>query len=356
MRSLRIIFLVVTFTVLLAGCGDRATHRARLHEFSTFIDVQLDNVKAEQADAAFAALKTHFANWHDHWTTQQPLSALAKVNQSLLATGKAQVPDVLIEHLKQAQTLSQQTRGLFAPASGELVQLWGFHDGKNLPKRPPSNQRIQALTQSHQPFHEWTWKDQTLIGKAKQSLDLGGYAKGAAIDEALVLLKDLGIEHALINAGGDLRAMGRRHHQHSKHTQKRPWRVGIRDPFSTGPFVTIELDEAQAVFTSGTYERYFEYNNQRYHHLLNPFSGQPANTLASATVVLKQGAHADAYATAIVAAGENWRAIVGLLKLKKWMVVTQDQSVFISDALNTHSWFPDDSPYVVTVMKHDATN
>ena len=114
-------------------------------------------------------------------------------------------------------------------------------------------------------------------------LDLGGYAKGRALDDAIALLKTHGIRNALVNIGGNVIALGRH--------GDRPWRVGIQHPRRPGTLATLDLQDGEAIGTSGDYQRYFEVGGQRYSHLIDPRTGRPASAMQAATVLIG-GEHA----------------------------------------------------------------
>jgi thiamine biosynthesis lipoprotein len=126
-------------------------------------------------------------------------------------------------------------------------------------------------------------------------VDLGAIAKGYAIDRALAVLRSFGITSAAINAGGDIGLLGSK--------QDRPWRIGVQHPRQPGEvLVTIEARD-RAVVTSGDYERFFERDGRRYHHLFDPHSGYPADRCQSVTVLAPNAMLADALATALFVLG-----------------------------------------------------
>jgi len=127
-------------------------------------------------------------------------------------------------------------------------------------------------------------------------LDVRGVAKGYAVDAATEKLRKLGFTSAIINAGGDLRVLGRR-------PDGKPWRIAIRHPRRPGDLIGYVDVEDCAVATSGDYERFFIYQGKRYHHILDPRSGMPARTCESVTVMAPSAALADALATGLFVLG-----------------------------------------------------
>lgn len=131
------------------------------------------------------------------------------------------------------------------------------------------------------------------LGEPDAALDLGGIAKGFGVDAAVAALRDWGVRHALVGAGGDLYALGRS-------PEGDPWRIGVRDPANPRAAVaTLELEDA-GVATSGDYEQYFDHGGVRYHHLLDPRTGAPTRAPhRSVTVTAESCMRADAAATAL---------------------------------------------------------
>lgn len=189
--------------------------------------------------------------------------------------------------------IARATDGRFDPALGALEALWGFYE-RRAPARLPDARRL-AREASCAPYRQVELagderRPRLRVGEAVR-LDLGGIAKGYAVDRAAALLRRHGVRHALINVGGDLYALG-------NHPEGRPWRVGVRHPRRPGRFLTILSLRDRAVATSGDYENFFMAGGQRYHHLLDPRTGAPAPFHQSVTVTAPSVMIADALATA----------------------------------------------------------
>lgn len=191
--------------------------------------------------------------------------------------------------LVQAKKHHQSSQGAFEVTIGPLMEAWGF-GGKN-PHVPQPGQIQAALARVDSDKLVLNERERTvLLQMPGMKLDLGAIAKGYATEKALQRLKDNGIETALIDAGGNIRTLGRT-------TGDTPWKIGIKNPRKPDAIVAVlELEDASAV-TSGDYYRYFESDGIRYHHILDPHSGYPAAHTMSATVVTKDAALADILST-----------------------------------------------------------
>jgi thiamine biosynthesis lipoprotein len=148
-------------------------------------------------------------------------------------------------------------------------------------------------------------------------LDLGAIAKGYAVDFVINNLKSEGIKNALINADGDLKVLG----QHGDH----PWHIGIRDPRANGIIASLDAHDGEAVFTSGDYEHYYDYQGKRYNHILDPRTGYPADKTRSVTVIDNDGARADAAATALFVAGPA-----------QWLTIAKDMGITQAMLIDSH--------------------
>lgn len=155
------------------------------------------------------------------------------------------------------------------------------------------------------------------------SLNFGAFAKGYGIDLEMQQLKSMGIKNAIINTGGDLKAIG----SHGN----RAWRIAIQHPRKDTWLATIETHGEESVFTSGDYERFYHYKGKRYHHILDPRTGYPATGTQSVTVLHTDSGLADAAATALFVAGpDKWIEIARKLKLREVMLIDSKGKIHIT--------------------------
>ena len=188
-----------------------------------------------------------------------------------------------------AKKYCELSGGAFDVTVGPLMDLWGF-GGKN-PQLPPADRIKAALAKVGSKDLVLNQQDGTVfLRRAGMKLDLGAVAKGYATEKALQVLKNHGIEKALIDAGGNIRVLGR-------NTHDAPWRIGIKDPRKSDAIVAVlQLEDASAV-TSADYYRGFEAGGKRYHHILDPRTGYPADHNISVTVVTNDAGLADILST-----------------------------------------------------------
>lgn len=272
---------------------------------------------------------------------------LGRFNQTLDAGGIARVPDEMLPLFERALQLARDSGWRFDPRVGRLVGVWGFDDEAHYRESPPAQADIDAALAALQAAPE------ALVPCADDAAarcygpapgvrwDFGAIAKGDAVDQAAARLLDAGIDHFMINAGGNVNTHGRH--------GDRPWRIAIRHPRPGLERMLAILEPAdENVVTSGDYERYFEVDGLRYHHLLDPASGQPARGLQAVSIVDADGALADAASTALFVAGPgHWREAARALGLEQVLVVDADGRLAATAALAARLTLPGDPPLAV---------
>ena len=157
-------------------------------------------------------------------------------------------------------------------------------------------------------------------------INLGGIAKGYVVERGVEMLEARGVEHAIVTAGGDSRLLGDR--------RGKPWGIGIRDPRDDGEVaISVPLSD-EAISTSGDYERYFDEDGVRYHHILAPSTGEPADGVHSATVIGPDAVMTDALSTSVFVLGvdQGLRLIASLPDYES-IVIDAEGAIFYSDGL-----------------------
>ena len=281
LRIARFGLWLVLLPVLFA-CSPPPLVQQQSYVFGTLVEVSVYGAPEAQAQQAIAAVLARFDELHHRLHAWQP-SELSRLNAALAKGERTPVSPELAAMLRDAQTLSAASNDLFNPAIGGLIALWGFHadtpQGK-VPDAAAIARWVKAAPRMRDLHieNDTIWSDNPAV-----QLDLGGYAKGRALDDAVAILKAHGIANALVNIGGNVIALG----QHGD----RPWRVGIQHPRKPGTLATLDLHDGEAIGTSGDYQRYFEAGGHRYCHLIDPRSGWPASGMQSVTILVS-GEHA----------------------------------------------------------------
>lgn len=330
-RIVALLLLLPLFA--LTGCSGEQRYTQRLYVFGTLVDITVYSKSEREATTAINKIARDFQVMHHDWHAWEE-GPLMVINRALSKGEPVSVIPSLRPVIKQSIRLSEATGGLFNPAIGRLLNLWGFQSSTFEPGPMPANEAIRALVEQHPSMSDLTLTDDGVLTSTNSSvqLDFGGIAKGYAVDLAIEQLRAAGITDAMVNAGGDLRAIG--------HAGDRPWRVGVRHPQGPGVIASVEVEGDESVFTSGNYERFREIDQVRYPHILDPRTGMPVNEVASATVLHESGTLADAAATALVVAGvKEWRHVVDELQLKYVMLVDNDGRIYITPEMEKRVTF-----------------
>ncbi len=312
--------------LLIGGCSRESLHHAQLFSFGTLVDISLWGASSTQAEQAEQVIREELQTMHQAWHAWQP-GPLTQTNRRLQEGSWFNAPSELLPLIVQAKDLYQRSDGLFNPAIGKLVALWGFHSDTPPKGPPPDAAAIRRLVSLKPDMNDITVDgDKLHSGNPAVQLDFGAFAKGYAVDRIIARLRTLGIRNAIINAGGDLRAIGRH--------GERPWRIGIRNPRGSGVLASLELKGDESVFTSGDYERFYDYQGKRYHHIIDPRTGYPATGVTSVTIIHGNAAEADAAATALFVAGpDTWYAAARKLGIKFVMLVDDRGKIHMNPAM-----------------------
>jgi len=218
--------------------------------------------------------------------------AAARAAEPSLKSSPVKVSKELFELLQLSIEMSELTSGAFDVTYASVGYLYDFPN-----KQKPSDEKIKTLLGAINykliELHPNTSGIRFLHADLK--IDLGGIAKGYAVDNSIEILQHLGIKNALVTAGGDTRLLGDR--------LGKPWIVGIRDPRDREKqAVVIPLAES-AMSTSGDYERYFEENGVRFHHIISPTTGKSSYEVQSVSIIGPQSVYNDALSTAVFVMG-----------------------------------------------------
>jgi len=238
----------------------------------------------------------------------------SEVSRLSRAVQGGEVAPETAEVLALGLAVAQRSHGAFDLTLGRLKALWDFEaQNPTIPDQEAIKTALtgigpDALTLQGRQLQK---RDPTLM------LDLGGIAKGFAVDRAIAVLRQHGVTRAAVNAGGDMYLLGQR--------PQRPWRIGIQDPRQADRVIaTVQLAD-KAVVTSGDYERFFEQDGVRYHHIFDPRTGLPARGCQSVTVIADSVALGDALATALFVLGpERGLALLAAYPGSEALIIAAD--------------------------------
>lgn len=307
------LILVFTSVLFTSACQQKSeSYSNSIFALGTIVDFTIVHRDPAIIQRASQSIQQDLDYMHFAFHAWQP-GPLSRINQLLETTATFTVNPSVLPLIQTSKELSLQSQGLFNPAIGHLVRLWGFQsDFGPEDETPPDSEKLQQLVSSKPSLADIVIDNVQMHSKNPAvRLDMGAIAKGYALDRIIEHLQDQGIQSAIINAGGDLKAIG-------QHSQGRPWYVGIKHPRQANAVLAgLNVMPGESVFTSGDYERFFVHENRRYHHIIDPRTGYPASQSQSVTVITESATRADAASTALFIAGpKDWPAIAAAMNIK----------------------------------------
>lgn len=316
-----ILVVGIGLIVFLVTSKPKPTYSDRMYDvLGTVVNIRVagDKVTAETLlDMAGKELD----RIHNKFSTNVNSSVVYQLNEK----GEMKLDEESLFLFQSSLNLAEITGGAFDPTIRPIVKLWGFDDTESK-KRVPTEEEIEKnLKKVSYKFVEIN-EEENIIRFLKEGvqIDLGGIAKGYAVDRVIKRIKQIDpYASGFVEAGGDVGIIGPKYNN-------LPWVIGMRNPFSSNPYDSIEKIylKSGAVVTSGNYERYFVQDEKRYHHLIDPKTGYPARGLASVTVISESAMIADAYSTALFILGFDNPALnyyEDEFGVQTYMVSTEDE-------------------------------
>ena len=246
-------------------------------------------------------------------STYKPDSEISLINDTA-ASAPVEVSDELFMLIRRALELSDQSDGAFDITYDSVGYLYDFR-ARQRPTDSEIDARLGAIDYRHVTLDENSHS--IAFADAGVRINLGGIAKGYAIERGAMILEEAGVRFALLNAGGDTRVVGDRRGQ--------PWIVGIRHPRADDQVVTRLPLVDEAISTSGDYERFFEEGGQRYHHIINPTTGVPTEGVLSVTVIGPDATMTDGLSTTLFVLGVE-RGVEFIESLPEYEAIVVDAS------------------------------
>lgn len=275
---IKYIVIVVLSALLLSSCaGDNSLplHKSTRLLMGTLVEVTLvgdgDKIKAAE-ESIFEEIK----RVEDLTSFHNP-SELARINEAA-GKGPVKTNGELLNLVSEALRIARETDGAFDPTVGALTRLWQFSG--------PAEPRIPSDAEIKEALAKVGWNrvmidpsaETILLPDAGMALDLGGIAKGYTLNRLAEVIAKSGVSSALVNIGGDILAVGEKQ-------AGNPWRVGVKDPRNPRGIAAVAPLKDRVIVTSGDYERLFVKDGKRYHHIIDPRTGYPADNLRSVTLV-----------------------------------------------------------------------
>jgi thiamine biosynthesis lipoprotein len=299
----------------------------------TRIYVELWDDSETHANEAIDAVMAEMRHIDDLMSHYKPDSQLSKINQHA-ADAPVQVDKELFDLIKLSTHFSEITDGAFDITYASVGYLYNYPEHIH-PTEAQIEAALPAVNWRNMKFND---ADHSVFFEHKgMRIDLGGIGKGYAVDKGIEVLQKRGIEHAVVTAGGDTRIIGDR--------MGRDWLVAIRHPDDPNKVVTrIPISNA-AMSTSGDYERYFDENGVRYHHIIDPHTGHSASKVRSATIIGPTATQTDGMSkTAFVLGPEKALEIINRMPEYDAVFVGPDGKMYWSNGLRPPAPRPPGAP------------
>lgn len=288
----------------------------------TEVSVYLWSDDPEVGDRMLEAVFHEAARIDGLMSTYKYESEISEINRKA-ADSAVIVGDELFQLIERSLAISELTAGAFDITYDSVGQHYDFRS-----RSRPDEQTVASEVENID--YRYVVLDSAAstvcFRKRGVRINLGGIAKGYVVERGIEILQRGGIRNAIVTAGGDSRLLGDR--------RGRPWMVGIRHPRKDGEIAISLPLQSEAVSTSGDYERYFDEDGVRYHHIIHPSTGAPVNGVHSATVIGPNAIMTDALSTSVFVMGvDRGLRMIGGLPDYESIVIDADGQVFFSDGL-----------------------
>ncbi|WP_028306634.1 FAD:protein FMN transferase [Desulfitibacter alkalitolerans] len=320
LKGIKIVLIVVIIIFVVQGCTNKGNnfHSMDFFAMDTVFSITVQEQYAAEAEEA-SKIALHL---HKLWDFNKEDSDLYRINN--YSDLKIPVSPLTYEIIEEALNFAKKTEGAFDPTIQALMELWNFQKG-TIPEREAVEALLPVVNYAAVALDKEA--NSVIFDDPETKLTLGGIAKGFAVREMVNFLKNKQVTSALVSAGGNQYALGTKPDGLS-------WKIGVRHPREKELTLGyVELSD-MAIDTSGDYERFFEHDGIRYHHILNPTTGYPARGLIAVTVLAEDPVKADVLSTALLVMGlEKARVYHKSSDDFEMILVTEDLQIFITSGL-----------------------
>jgi FAD:protein FMN transferase len=317
-------FAAVTLLLLLPAAAQAEWHVREAAIMGTRISAEVWHDDAAAGEAALDAVIAEMHRIDGLMSHYRPESQLSRINRDA-AAGAVAVDRELAELIAKSLEFSEMSSGAFDITYASVGYLYDYRE-----KRHPSDAQIQAALPAVSWRHVVVDRQASTVRFLRPGvrIDLGGIAKGYAVDRCIAILAARGVTNARVTAGGDTRLLGDR--------RGRPWVVGIRHPDDPERVVLRLPLEDTAISTSGDYERFFDEDGVRYHHIIDPATGKSPKGVRSVTVIGPDATLTEGLTKSLFIMGaERGIALIDAREDADAVIVASDGKVWYSKGLAT---------------------
>ena len=322
-RYMIIGFIICSLLILITSPitpPEQQTYSKTMTLMGTEVTITVVSTNAKQAynaiDLAFAEMK-RIESMMSIYNPKSDLSLLNEFSSENVNTPIKIDPELYLV-IEQSVKISELTDGAFDITVNPILELWS--DVKNT-KVFPTEEQVTSTLQSVGYRYLKLSDNSISFHRSGMSINLGGIAKGYAVDKAIAILESEGIQSALVDAGGDIRTYGVK-------PDNTGWSVALRNPRDHKDYITIIESKDTAVVTSGDYERFFDTEDGRVIHIADPRTGYSAKGTMGVTIIAKDAIFADALATGIFVLGKSSLDIIESLPDTEALLIDENRTVY----------------------------
>ncbi|MCR1974572.1 FAD:protein FMN transferase [Clostridium sporogenes] len=325
-KYVTILLLCICLPLVFVGCDSKSEEPVSRE---TYLMGTIINIKAygKNADKAVQASVDKISDIENKMSLNISTSEINKINKNA-GIAPVKVSKNTFDVVKASLIYSEKTKGSFDITVEPLVSLWGIGTDKaRIPSKDEISNALKLINYKDVVINE---KESTIMLKRKgQAIDLGAIAKGYTADELKKVLLNYNVSSAFLNLGGNVYVLGNK-------PDKTPWKIGVQNPLEPrGDYLGIVSVSDKSVVTSGNYERFFERNGKRYHHIFDTKTGYPAEKgLISVSIISNKSIDGDALSTSVYTLGlDEGKKLIESLKDVEAVFVTNDKKVYTTSGL-----------------------
>ncbi|NFM47625.1 FAD:protein FMN transferase [Clostridium botulinum] len=325
-KYVTILLLCICLPLVFVGCNSKSEEPVSRE---TYLMGTIINIKAygKNADKAVQSSVDKISDIENKMSLNISTSEVNKINKNA-GIAPVKVSKNTFDVVKASLIYSEKSKGSFDITVEPLVSLWGIGTDKaRIPSKDEINNALKLINYKDVVINE---KESTVMLKRKgQAIDLGAIAKGYTADELKKILLNYNVSSAFLSLGGNVYVLGNK-------PDKTLWKIGVQNPLEPrGDYLGIVSVSDKSVVTSGNYERFFERNGKRYHHIFDTKTGYPAEKgLISVSIISDKSIDGDALSTSVYTLGlDEGKKLIESLKGVEAIFVTNDKKVYVTSGL-----------------------
>ncbi|HHT46647.1 MAG TPA: FAD:protein FMN transferase [Firmicutes bacterium] len=327
LKTVTILALMPLILLNILGCSGEEKYEKTIFLMDTKVDITLfgQDMNNKQYASLADEIEEEMKQLEGVFSSHVVGSDICRIND---AAGQRPVkvrPETIFV-MQKALEVAEITGGAFDPTVAPLLELWGFGaDNTGVPSEKEIYETMQLVNYRAVEIDEDS--STIFLPEPGMKIDLGGIAKGYIVDQGLKIAENSSASALFVNAGGDISVAGNK-------PSGENWRIAIQDPFDSQKLIAVLKVKEGSIATSGGYQRFFEVDGKRYHHILDPATGYPASEVASVSILAPDTITADALSTAVFVLGlDDGMELLESLDGVEGVIIDGQGKIFASSGL-----------------------